>query len=991
MQRNSTKQPTTMKPFVFLTTFVFFTFIQVFGQPKSHEWKTGSSGAFTYKYVTNDPTQARFYTLKNGLTVILTVNKKEPRIFSFIATRAGSNTDPRTNTGLAHYLEHMLFKGTDKFGTLNWANEKPLLDQIDALYEKYNKTTDTTERKKIYREIDRVSGEASKFSIANEYDKVMASMGAQGSNAFTSYEVTAYLEDLPANALDRYLAVQAERFRKPILRIFHTELEAVYEEKNRSLDNDPWKVQETLYATLFPTHNYGQQTTIGTIEHLKNPSLVEIRNYFNKYYVPNNMAVILAGDFNPDEVIAKVDAAFSYMQPKTVELYQPGLETPLTTVQVRDVYGPTPDNLKIGFRLPTSINDPKTSAVSTICDELMSNSGAGLIDLNLNKQQKILGGSSTISFLKDYSVWTISGRPKQGQSLEEVKGLLLSEVQKLKKGEFDEGVIQAIVSNYKRNSIQQLENNYGRINPLLDNFINSGGDDWLNYTRRLEAMSAVTKADVMAFANEHFRNNYVIVYKHKGVDKNTIKVDKPQITPVEVNREAQSPFLTQVNEMPMNEIKPVWLDYQKDFKRGKVGNAEVLYVQNTENELFRLGYRFSFGTYHNKLLPIATQYLQFLSTDKYNAEQISKAFFNLACNYSINSSGEYTTVRLSGLQENFDKGVKLLEHILKDCKANEEALEQLKGRLMKARADAKLDKRSIMQGLMSYAQYGPKNPYNNQLTDQELKSLTSAQLLSVLHGLFDYSHQVIYYGPLQMTAFSQKIKTLHPISVQFKANPTKNDFTQVTQIKSEVLFADYDMVQAEVSWVRNTTQYTPTLSATVDLFNNYFGGGMASIVFQTLRESKALAYSTYAFYGVPQKKEQKYTLTGYIGSQADKLNEAVAGMNELLNQLPESEKTLETAKLNMKKGYQTDRIMQDGIIYNYLTAKERGLNTDERKLIYDALDKLTFADLKQFADTHLANKPYTYCIIASEKKINVNDLKKYGDLKTLSLEQIFGY
>ncbi len=207
-----------MKQFLILTAFVCLTFIQGFAQPKTYEWKTADSGGRSYKYVTNDPMQSRFYTLKNGLTVILSVNKKEPRIFSFIATRAGSNTDPRTNTGLAHYLEHMLFKGTDKFGTLDWSKEKPLLDQIDGLYEKYNKTTDTTERKKIYREIDRMSGEAAKFSIANEYDKAMASMGAQGSNAFTSYEVTAYMEDLPANALDRYLAVQAERFRQPVLR-----------------------------------------------------------------------------------------------------------------------------------------------------------------------------------------------------------------------------------------------------------------------------------------------------------------------------------------------------------------------------------------------------------------------------------------------------------------------------------------------------------------------------------------------------------------------------------------------------------------------------------------------------------------------------------------------------------------------------------------------------------------------------------------------------
>jgi predicted Zn-dependent peptidase len=195
------------------------------------EWKSANSSGFTYKYVSNDPMKARFYQLKNGLTVILSENHKEPRIQALIPTRAGSNTDPKDHTGLAHYLEHMLFKGTDKYGSLDWSKEKPLLDKIDALYEQYNKTTDAAKRKEIYKEIDKTSGEAAKYAIANEYDKMMAAMGGQGTNAFTSYEQTVYTEDIPTNAIDRFLALQAERFRNPILRIFHTELEAVYEEK----------------------------------------------------------------------------------------------------------------------------------------------------------------------------------------------------------------------------------------------------------------------------------------------------------------------------------------------------------------------------------------------------------------------------------------------------------------------------------------------------------------------------------------------------------------------------------------------------------------------------------------------------------------------------------------------------------------------------------------------------------------------------------------
>lgn len=355
---------------------------------QDYQWKEAQSGGYNYKYVTNDPTQARFYTLKNGLTVILSPTKKDPRIQAYVAIKAGSKTDPATNTGLAHYLEHMLFKGTDKYGSLDWSKEKPELDKIDALYEQYNQTKDEAQRKALYKKIDSVSGVAAKYAIANEYDKMMTAMGAQGTNAWTSFEETVYTDDVPSSAIDKYLTVQAERFRNPILRIFHTELEAVYEEKNRSLDSDGSKVFETLFSELFKNHNYGQQTTIGTIEHLKNPSLVEIRKYFNTYYVPNNMGIVLSGDFNPDEVIAKIDKAFAYMQSKPVAKYTYKPETPLQAPIIKEITGPDAESLTIGFRLPG--NKDKDALMADLIGSILTNGKAGLLDLNLVKKQKLL-------------------------------------------------------------------------------------------------------------------------------------------------------------------------------------------------------------------------------------------------------------------------------------------------------------------------------------------------------------------------------------------------------------------------------------------------------------------------------------------------------------------------------------------------------------------------------------------------------------------------
>ncbi len=286
----------------------------------------------SYDKVQNDPMNSRIYTLDNGLKVYLSVYKDAPRVQTYIAIRAGSKNDPADATGLAHYLEHMLFKGTDKYGSLDYSKEEPMLKEIEALYEEYRQIDmdDTENRDRLWAQIDSVSGEAAKFAIANEYDKMVSNIGAKGTNAYTSAEATVYVNDIPSNQLEKWLDIESERFRMPVFRLFHTELEAVYEEKNRGLDSDGRKMFEALLEGLFQKHTYGTQTTIGTIEHLKNPSLSEIRKYFNKNYVPNNMAICMSGDFNPDSVINWVNQKFGAYKRKDDPKFTPKIEEPIT-------------------------------------------------------------------------------------------------------------------------------------------------------------------------------------------------------------------------------------------------------------------------------------------------------------------------------------------------------------------------------------------------------------------------------------------------------------------------------------------------------------------------------------------------------------------------------------------------------------------------------------------------------------------------------------
>jgi predicted Zn-dependent peptidase len=951
------------------------------------QWKEASSGGYTYKYVTNDPAKARFYTLKNGLTVILSPTNKDPRIQAYVAIKAGSKTDPATNTGLAHYLEHMLFKGTDKYGSLDWSKEKVELEKIDALYEQYNSTKDEVQRKAIYKKIDSVSGVAAKYAIANEYDKMMSAMGAQGTNAFTSFEQTVYTDDVPSASLDKYLAVQAERFRNPVLRIFHTELEAVYEEKNRTLDNDGRKVSETLFSNLFQKHNYGLQTTIGTVEHLKNPSLIEIRKYFNKYYVPNNMGIILSGDFNPDEVIAKVDKAFSYMQPKPFDKYTFQPEDAITAPIVKEIVGPDAENLTIGYRLPG--NKDKDALLADLVGQILTNGRAGLLDLNLVKKQKLLRASAFTYSLIDYGILYLSAAPTSGQSLEDVKALVLNEIENLKKGNFDDQLITSIINNIKKNKIYETEKYGDRASVLMDAFTSEL--DWRDQVAYVNDLSKIKKEDIVAFANKYFGDNYVAVLKRKGESPATVKIEKPSITPVETNPDKQSAFVKTINEMPATAAKPVFLDYKKDIQKSKLGKAEVLYVPNKDNDIFRLSYRYKIGSLNDKKQGLASQYIQFLGTDKMTAEEISKAFYKIACSFNVSTGEEYTTVNIEGLQENFENAVKLYEEVVNNVKADDKALAALKARLNKARKDAKANKGAILQGLTSYALYGSENKFNNVLTNEELNAVTAQELVDRIKNLNNYEQTVIYYGPTPVYNVVSQLKTLHQVPANFAVAAPAKTFKQEVPAKNQVLFADYDMVQAETRWIRNTETYNPEKTTMVNVFNNYFGGGMGSLVFQTIRESKALAYSTYGYYVQPQKKDQDYYLLGYVGSQADKFNDATVAMNELLTKMPELPKNLELAKNQVKKDIQTERITQDGIIYNYLNAKNLGLTDDIRKKMYETVDKITMADVKKFHQNYFSGKPYTYAIVASEKRVSMDDMKKLGEVKKLSLEEIFGY
>ncbi|HEX2617842.1 MAG TPA: pitrilysin family protein, partial [Flavobacteriales bacterium] len=461
----------------------------------------------TYPYISvdSDPIQARIYTLDNGLTVYLSNNPDAPRIQTNIAVRAGSKNDPATATGLAHYLEHMLFKGTSTIASADWEKEAPLLQRISDLYELRRATTDEARRDAIYHEIDSVSHLAATFAVPNEYDKMVTSIGAKGTNAYTSTERTVYVNDIPSNEMEKWMMLESKRFQECVLRLFHTELETVFEEFNRGQDNDYRNMAYAMAKAMYKHHPYGTQTTIGTGEHLKNPSMMKIHEYFDTYYVPNNMAVIMAGDLDYDQTIAMVDKYFGPWKPKPVPAFTFTPEEPITAPVSLDVFGPTAEWVGLGWRFNGyASSDP---IMLELISGLLSNGSAGLIDLDLMQQQKVLGAGASSDDQIDYSEFEMSGEAKEGQKLEEVRDLLLAELEKVKKGEFDDWLIEAVVNNYKKDQIQFWNDNNGRrAAALTDAFIKH--KDWKDVVDYYDRMGRITKQEVMDFASKNFGNNY---------------------------------------------------------------------------------------------------------------------------------------------------------------------------------------------------------------------------------------------------------------------------------------------------------------------------------------------------------------------------------------------------------------------------------------------------------------------------------------------------
>ena len=959
-------------------------------------WETKQAvdkDGFTYEYIPDDPFSTRSYVLENGLKVFLSRNTIEPRITSLISVRAGGADDPEASTGLAHYFEHMMFKGNGVLASLDWEKEAPLLDKLAELFDQYRKETDPDKRAAIYREIDKVSGEAAKYSN-DEYWTLVRGLGATDTNAWTGYDETVYINDIPSNALDKYLYLESVRFSSIALRRFHTELETVYEEFNRSQNNDGRRASEALRKQLFLTHPYGRDI-LGLPEHLKSPSMSDISLFFYEYYQPANMAIILAGDLNFEDAMRSVRKYFGVFRTDTAKqlearktLGESGRvrrEQPIESVRTAEVVGPDAESIQLAFRFETT---RENEVMLEMVNSILNNNLCGIMELNLELPRKVMSESSGIHPMRDYLLHVFSAEPAQGRTLEETRDMILGELEKLKRGEFPDWLPGAIVNNQRMALITISEDASTAAHVLNDAFIQ--GRPLVDQLNDIDAMEKITKEQITEFAKKHYRDNYVIVYKRQGEAKGIVKAVKPPITPVAVHEEL-SEFGRNFELLPVEPEKgPVYADLDKDLHITPLADGLTLFTsKNDINERFSLSLQFPVGTRMDKELALALGWIDELGTDKYTAEELRQEWFKLAARMGTFVETDRCGLTLSGLQRNFKQSLALFNHVISCVKADPESYKTMVDAVEKSRADRRSNRSSLLSAAAGFAIYGgPENYSADILPVKKMRELDPEKLVERIHALRGFTHDVVYYGPAE----DDEVRELLSGVIGKNGAPgtfPKTQFFQAVEPEEDVVFVvDYPgAAQAQIEVVRLDGKYKDKPYDFEDIYST-----LESRTFMNeLRERQALAYSVGAGYSNPSRDPNGYSMSyGAIGTQHDKLFTSLDGVIALLDH-PETgaAAAFESSRQNLLSQYRNVRVRKESYYGIRRTMKKFDLKEESRRTAYEGLLKISMDQYLDQAKTRIAGKKNIILILADLKQIDRDGLGKYGKVRILKTDEIF--
>lgn len=665
-------------------------------------------------------------------------------------------------------------------------------------------------------------------------------------------------------------------------------------------------------------------------------------------------------------------------------------EKEITEPVEKEVFGLEAEQIAMGWRLPAA-RDLKNTAIADIAGSILYNGQAGLIDLDVNQQQKVLSLYAGNSTQPDYSSFIVMGRPKQGQTLEEVRDIALEEIAKLRSGDFDEDLIPATINNLKLGLMRSLESNDERAQFYIDAFIN--GIEWKDAAKELERLESVTKEDVVAWACEFLKENgYAVVYKRQGEDTTVQKISAPAITPIESNRDKQSAFLADIKASTVKPIEPVFIDFDKDMSKFDLAQGvDVLYKRNKLNDIFDLNFIFNEGSETDPALGLAFDYLSYLGTPDMSAEDIASRMYALACSFRMSAGASQSTLYINGLSENMEEAVRIVEELIANAQPDEDILAMLKDNIIKSRSDSKKNQRSCFSALQRYVTYGPEFIERTTLDNDAIMALTSEELLAKVRDVVSKGHEILYYGPMSESDARTALAECHKTGANPVVIPESFPARKITEGNSVVL-AQYDAKQIYYMQISNRGEtYSPDCDAYIDLYNEYFGGGMNTIVFQEMREARGLAYSASAYLNYPGFKDDNFSFSAFIATQNDKMQTAVEAFDGIIEDMPESQAAFDIAKEAIISRMRTQRTTGAGVLRNYIRCRRLGLDEPVDKAEFAKLQGLTLDDVKKTQQEWVAGRDYTYMILGDIKDLDTDYLKTLGPVKIVTLEDIFGY
>ncbi len=932
--------------------------------------------------------QVQKYTLDNGFTVYLNEDHSATSVMGMVTVKGGSKRDPEGASGVAHYFEHIMFKGTDQIGTVNYQEEKIYLDSIALAYDQLGKTTDKKERETIQLKINTLSIKAADYAIPNEFDKIINSMGGDHLNAFTGYEYIGYLNSFPATEMEKWLEVYSHRFEHPVFRLFQSELETIYEEKNRMADNMGRSFMEVLFKAMYSDTPYGENSIIGTSEDLKNPSISKMRAYFETYYVPNNMALILTGDFDAASVKPLIEEKFGVWKTKELPQTKEIKATPFDgRVQVNKRLLPIKVGV-LGYRT-VPIGHPDELTLS-VCQRLLSNySSTGLLDELVNDNKLMSTDADCMNFEELGGDFIVMVPKIIGQSLNKAEKLVLNEIQKLKEGDFSEDLLKAVKLELTTQNQRSIEDSKRRSYTIMNAFVYD--QDWNDVMAYSNKINQISKEDVVEIANKYYGNDYLAFYSKMGFPKKD-KVKKPPYKPVKPkNSEATSNYAKMLDEIDSERVKPHFIEEGVDFEKGQLNECVSYYcVKNPINNIFSLDIKFGTGTNTSIEPSLAAKVLEYCGTKELPYADFLKELQKLGADYYVNANPTDFTLKLTGLENNLEPTLKLINDLITqpifDEKEKIKLVREYKLNLKMMRKD--IDTES--DALEEYALYKNQSEFLLEKTAKEIKSMTVDDLLATVKNTVKKGVELHYCGILNENDFKTQITNhftfinkLNPAEEYMLRAMTKTDTNQI------YFLDDKKAVQSHINLYVIGDENDMDDYLNKKAFNAYFSGDMSSIVFQEIREFRSLAYAAYGYSILPFDTSKPAYFKGVLGTQADKTIEALEVYTGLLNNMPEKPERMDIIKRNLKQSINNKRAGFRSLSQNIPYWKYVSCTEDPNKLLYENADTMSFENVKDFYTKYIHNKKIIITIVGDKKRIDFNQLAQFGTVTELKHKDIF--